>query len=93
MAELRAHREVVVFPTELAMRRFQAERALADGGVDTTGHVSMSGLLRMLRETAVEPSATRSAVGNKLARREAVETARGHWSDGGGAGCYVGGGV
>jgi RecB family exonuclease len=83
MAELGAHREVVVFPTELAMRRFQAERALADGGVDTTGHVSLSGLLRMLRESAVEPSATRSAVRNKLARREAVETARGYWGDGG----------
>ena len=86
MGELRAHREVVVFPTELAMRRFQAERALADGGVDTTGHVSMAGLLRALRETAVEPIAIRSAVRNKLARREAVETARGHWEETGALG-------
>ncbi len=74
-------REIVVFPTDLALRRYQTEQALADGFCRTAGHLSISGLLRSLREAAVEPSAIRSSVSIVLARKQAVETARGHFDE------------
>ena len=77
-------REIVVFPTDLALRRYQMEQALADGFCRTSGQFSISGLLRSLRDAAVEPIAVRSSVSNALGRKQAVETARGHF-DGRGA--------
>ena len=57
------------------------EQALADGFCQTAGHVSISGLLRSLRDAAVEPVAIRSSVSNILGRKQAVEIACGHFDD------------
>ena len=81
MKKASVQREIVVFPTDLALRRYQMEQALADGFCRTAGHVSMSGLLRCLRDVAVEPIAIRSSVSNVLGRKQAVETARGHFEE------------
>lgn len=81
MNVLPVQREIVVFPTDLALRRYQTEQALSDGFCRTAGHFSISGLLRSLREAAVESSAMRSSVSIVLARKQAVETARGHFDE------------
>ena len=81
MKKASVQREIVVFPTDLALRRYQMKQALADGFCRTAGHFSISGLLRSLRDAAVEPVAIRSSVSNVLGRKQAVETARGHFDD------------
>ena len=53
MKKASVQREIVVFPTDLALRRYQMEQALADGFCQTAGQDF--GLLRSLRDAAVEP--------------------------------------
>ena len=80
MKKASVQREIVVFPTDLALRRYQMEQALADGFCQTAGHFSISGLLRSLRDAAVEPVAIRSSVSN-IRSKQAVEIACGHFDD------------
>lgn len=73
-------RELIVFPTELALRRYQQNQALEHGWIDASGHTTFA-RLRILCLPYVRLKGRRmSAAEQLLMRRQVVEVAQGHFS-------------
>jgi hypothetical protein len=76
-------RELIVFPTELALRRFQQDEALKHGWVDASGHTTFARLRKLCLPFARLKGKPLDPAGELLLRRQAVEVAHGHFVDGG----------
>ncbi|RKX41706.1 MAG: hypothetical protein DRP64_11035, partial [Verrucomicrobia bacterium] len=75
--------ELIVFPTELALRRYQQERALEEGWVDASGHTTFARLRKLCLPYAKLKGKPLSGAKELLLRKQVVEVARGHFVDGG----------
>ncbi|MDF7824939.1 PD-(D/E)XK nuclease family protein [Pontiellaceae bacterium B12227] len=71
--------ELIVFPTELALRRFQQEEALKNGWVDASGHTTFSRVRKLCLTHAVVKGQRMDAARQLLVRREVIEVASGHF--------------
>jgi len=76
-------RELIVFPTELSLRRYQQERALEEGWVDASGHTTFARLRKLCLPYAKLKGKQLGTVRELLLRKQVVEVARGHFVDGG----------
>ena len=74
-----SHPELIVFPTELALRRFQQEEALKNGWVDASGHTTFSRLRKLCLTHAPVKGHRLDAARQLLVRREVIEVASGHF--------------
>ena len=74
-----AQPELIMFPTELAMRRYQQEQALAEGWVDASGHMTFQRLFRLCRPCARIKGRHLDEVQRLLLRRQVVDLAAGHF--------------
>ncbi|MEI6892049.1 MAG: PD-(D/E)XK nuclease family protein [Pontiella sp.] len=72
-------RELIVFPTELALRRFQQEEALKRGWVDASGHTTFARLRKLSLTYASVKGQCMDAARQLLVRREVIEVASGHF--------------
>jgi hypothetical protein len=72
-------RELIVFPTELALRRFQQERALAEGWVDASCHTTFARLRKLCLPYATAKGERMDSARQLLMRRQVVDTAIGHF--------------
>lgn len=75
--------DLIVFPTELALRRYQQERALEEGWVDASGHTTFARLRKLCLPYAKLKGKPISGAKELLLRKQVVEVARGHFADGG----------
>jgi hypothetical protein len=75
--------ELIVFPTELALRRYQQEQALAHGWVDASTHLTFARLRSLCIPYARLKGQRMSAASQLLMRRQVVEVAHGHFVEGG----------
>ncbi|MEA2067869.1 MAG: hypothetical protein U9P12_01600, partial [Verrucomicrobiota bacterium] len=73
-------RELIVFPTELALRRFQQGQALEHGWVDASCHTTFSRLRRLCLPYANVKGCRMGAAQQLLMRRQVVEVATGHFA-------------
>ena len=73
-------RELVVFPTELALRRYQQDQALAHGWVDASGHTTFARLRKLCLPYVRLKGRRMNAAQQLLMRRQVVEVAHGHFS-------------
>ncbi len=73
-------RELIVFPTELALRRFQQERALEQGWVDASGHTTFARLRKLCLPYAKLKVRRMDAARELLMRRQVAEVAHGHFA-------------
>ncbi|MBN2684854.1 MAG: exodeoxyribonuclease V subunit gamma [Pontiellaceae bacterium] len=71
--------ELMVFPTELALRRFQQEQALEQGWVDASGHTTFARLRKLCLPYAHLKGRRMSAMQQLLMRRQVIEVAQGHF--------------
>ncbi|VGO19859.1 PD-(D/E)XK nuclease family protein [Pontiella sulfatireligans] len=72
-------KELIVFPTELALRRFQQEAALEHGWVDASCHTTFPRLRQQCLSYAHIKGSRMDAAQELLMRRQVVEVARGHF--------------
>lgn len=72
--------ELTIFPTELALRRFQQEEALRHGFVDASGHTTLSRLRKLCLPYASIRKTRMDAAQQLLMRRQVVEVASGHFA-------------
>ncbi|QBG48180.1 hypothetical protein EGM51_12550 [Verrucomicrobia bacterium S94] len=72
--------ELIVFPTELALRRFQQQEALKSGFVDASGHTTFSRLRKICLPYASIKGTPMEAVQQLLLQRQVVEVAFGHFT-------------
>ena len=75
-------RELVVFPTELALRRWQQERALEQGFVDASNHTTFARLRNACLPHAPLKGRPMGAAEALLMRRQVVEVAHGPFAEG-----------
>jgi len=75
--------ELIVFPTELSLRRYQQARALEMGWVDASGHITFARLRKLCLPYAKLKGRSPSGAKELLLRKQVVEVARGHFIDGG----------
>lgn len=73
-------RQLIVFPTELALRRFQQEQALKHGWVDASGHTTFARLRKLFLPYAKVKGRHMDAARQLLMRNQVVEVARGHFA-------------
>jgi hypothetical protein len=71
--------ELIVFPTELALRRFQQEKALKSGWVDASSHTTFSRLRNLCLPYASVKGQPLDAAQQLLLRRQVTEVAAGHF--------------
>ena len=76
-------RELIVFPTELSLRRFQQDEVLKHGWVDASGHTTFARLRKVCLPCARLKGKPLGPARELLLRRQAVEVAHGHFVDGG----------
>lgn len=76
-------RELIVFPTELSLRRYQQEQALATGWVDASGHTTFARMRKLCLPYAKLKGRRLSPAKELLMRKQVVEVARGHFVEGG----------
>ena len=76
-------RELIVFPTELSLRRFQQEQALANGWVDASCHTTFERLRQVCLPYAQLKGRPMDPAKTLLVRKQVVEVALGHFVDGG----------
>ncbi len=76
-------RELIVFPTELSLRRFQQNEALKDGWVDASGHTTFARIRKLCLPYTKLKKKQLGAAKELLMRKQVVEVARGHFADGG----------
>ncbi len=76
-------RELIVFPTELSLRRFQQDEALKDGWVDASGHTTFARIRKLCLPYTKLKKKQLGAAKELLMRKQVVEVARGHFVDGG----------
>ena len=86
MIEAKVLHELIVFPTELALRRFQQEDALKNGWVDASGHTTFSRLRKLCLTHAPVKGRRLDAARQLLVRREVIEVASGHFHEQGALG-------
>ena len=72
--------ELIVFPTELALRRFQQEQALARGIVDASNHLTFVRLRKLCLPYARVKGTRMDSAQQLMMRNQVVEVARGHFS-------------
>ncbi|MDZ8119237.1 PD-(D/E)XK nuclease family protein [Pontiella agarivorans] len=72
--------DLIVFPTELALRRFQQQEALKNDFVDASGHTTFSRLRKICLPYAAIKGTPLDAVQQLLLRRQVVDVAAGHFS-------------
>lgn len=72
--------ELMVFPTELAMRQYQQKQALKNGWVDASGHTSFARIRKRCIPYANLKARPISGAKEMLLRRQVVDVARGHFS-------------
>ncbi len=75
--------ELIVFPTELALRRYQQGQALEHGWVDASGHTTFARLRQLCLPYAKLKGRRLTPARKLLLRKQVVEVARGHFVDGG----------
>jgi hypothetical protein len=75
--------ELIVFPNEPALRRFQQEEALRFGWLDTSGYTTFTRLRKCCLPYARMKGRSVRGAGALLFRRQAADVARGHFVDGG----------
>ncbi|HEY5621000.1 MAG TPA: hypothetical protein VIR77_00215, partial [Pontiella sp.] len=73
-------RELIVFPTELALRRYQQNEALMHGCVDASGHTTFARLCSLCIPYAEIKGQRMDAARKLLMRRQVVEVAYGHFA-------------
>jgi RecB family exonuclease len=73
-------RELIVFPTELALRRFQQELALEKGIVDASGHTTFPRLRNLCLPYLKLKGRRMNPADHLLLRRQVVEVAEGHFA-------------
>ncbi|MEE9369297.1 MAG: PD-(D/E)XK nuclease family protein [Pontiella sp.] len=73
-------RELIVFPTELAMRRFQQEQALQHGCVDASCHTTFARIRQLCLPYANIKGRRLDAAQQLLFRKQVVEVASGHFA-------------
>jgi len=73
-------RELIVFPTELALRRYQQEQALEHGWVDASCHFTFARLRKLCLPYVQLKGRQMNAVQLLLMRRQVVEVAHGHFA-------------
>ena len=76
-------RELIVFPTELSLRRFQQNEALKHGWVDASGHTTFARLRKLCLPFVRLKGKQFGQARELLLRKQVVEVARGHFVDGG----------
>jgi hypothetical protein len=76
-------RELIVFPTELSLRRYQQEQALETGWVDASGHTTFARIRKLCLPYTKLKKKQLGAAKELLMRKQVVEVARGHFVDGG----------
>jgi hypothetical protein len=86
MPDSRAQHELIVFPTELALRRYQQEEALKNGWVDASGHTTFARLRKLCLTYASVKGQPMDAAQQLLVRRQVVEVASGHFHGAGALG-------
>jgi RecB family exonuclease len=74
---------LIVFPTELSLRRFQQDEALKQGWIDASGHMTFARLRKLCLPYAGLKGKLPGPARELMLRREAVEVASGHFVDGG----------
>ena len=72
-------RELIVFQTELALRRFQQDMALKDGWVDASGHTTFARLRSLCLVQTHVKGRRMDATRKLLMRRDVIEVAAGHF--------------
>lgn len=72
--------ELIVFPTELALRRYQQEQALEHGWVDAFGHTTFARLHKACLSYARLKGRRMTFAQQLLMRNEVVKVAHGHFS-------------
>ena len=72
--------ELIVFPTELALRRYQQEQALAHGWVDASCHTTFARVRKICLPYAKIKGRQMDAAQQLLMRRQVVEVASGHFA-------------
>jgi hypothetical protein len=73
-------RELIVFPTELALRRYQQNQALENGWVDASGHTTFARLRNLCLPYVLLKGRRMNAAEHLLMRRQVVEVAHGHFA-------------
>ena len=71
--------ELMVFPTELALRRFQQEQTLELGWVDASGHTTFARLRKLCLPYLSLKGRRMSAMQQLLMRRQVITVAQGHF--------------
>ncbi len=71
--------ELMVFPTELALRRFQQEQALELGWVDASGHTTFARLRKLCLPYLSLKERRMSAMQQLLMRHHVIKVAQGHF--------------
>lgn len=73
-------RELIVFPTELALRRFQQDQVLDHGWLDASGHTTFARLLSLCLPYAGLKGRRMDAATQLVMRNQVIEVARGHFA-------------
>ena len=74
------NQELMVFPTELALRRYQQDQALEHGWVNASGHTTFARLRKLCLPYVRLKGRRMNAAEQLLMRRQVVEVAQGHFA-------------
>ncbi len=80
MPVINAQRELIVFPTELALRRYQQAQALERGWVDASGHTTFARLRKLCLPYARLKGSSMNPAQQVLMRNQVVQVAHGHFA-------------
>jgi len=80
MPAANVQRQLTVFPTELALRRFQQEQALEHGWVDASGHLTFARLRSLCLPYVRTKGRRMGSARQLLMRNQVVEVAHGHFA-------------
>ncbi|MBT8045788.1 MAG: hypothetical protein KJN67_01360, partial [Pontiella sp.] len=79
MPEAPVQRKLIVFPTELALRRYHQEQALEQGWVDASFHTTFARLRKLCLPYTNIRGRRMDAAQQLLLRRQVVDVATGHF--------------
>ena len=76
MINIEAEDRILVFPTDLAMRKYEMDMAITNGYCSKLGHISFRFLLNHLRSAVLNFEPDQDSVNKLLLRKKVVQIAK-----------------
>ena len=76
MINIEAEDRILVFPTDLAMRKYEMDIAITNGYCSKLGHISFRFLLNYLRSAVLDSEPDQDSANKLLLRKKVVQIAK-----------------